>query len=337
MFNNVQHALSYLLLRASVVLLVSSFSITSFAAAIIDNGTIQLGVDDYGQLNVAGGVPSPVTGTTYVGLRYLPTGNESTSHGCLCEGWGVGVSDTGTSGYANNALGTAGLTVDSFVSTATTATSVVDMNGELKVTHEFLPSVESSELYQVKVTIENTGADITNLYYRRTFDWDVEPTTFSEYVTIAGSAAATSVIDANDNGFCSSNPFVACDPLLASGDFVDSGPSDHGTNFDFNFGSLAAGESFSFDIYYGASMTEAGALAALADVGAEVYSLGQPSSDPLGTGLAGTNTFIFGFSGVGGVPVGTEIPEPSTIGIMSIALLGLYGVRRNREKKSNNI
>ncbi|MFQ5562347.1 MAG: VPLPA-CTERM sorting domain-containing protein [Parvularculaceae bacterium] len=315
---------------------------SAFAADIISNGTIMVGVDDLGQLNPTSvlGPASPVTGTTVVGLRFVPTGNESTSHGCLCEGWGVGIADTGVSGFANNSSGTANLTPISFVSDGVTATSVVELtSGELRVTHAFAPAAETPNLYRVTVTIENiSGAPIADLRYTRTFDWDVEPSTFDEFVTHAGVATTPSVLLAIDNGFVSSDPFAGRAPLLAggTGDFVDLGPSDHGSNFDFSFGALAAGESFTFDIFYGAAATEAAALAALGAVAAELFSLGQCSSDAAGTGAtfggATCNTFIFGFAGVGGeviVPSGV-IPLPAALPMFLTGLGGVAWLRRRK-------
>ncbi len=304
------------------------------AAAIITNGTVTLGVDDFGQLNVPGGMPSPVDGETVVGLRFNETGNEATSHGCLCEGWGVGIGGTAVSGFANNALGSGGLTLIGFSSTATTATSTVRVGTSLEVTHEFSPSMETPNLYRVLVSITNTsGADIANLLYRRTFDWDIEPTTFVELVTIGGSAAATAVIGAVNNGFCSSDVFSACAELFAggTGDFTDLGPADHGANFDFDFGALADGATFTFEIFYGAALTERGALGALAAVGAEVFSLGQCSSDGAGTGADGCNTFAFGFRGVGGDPV-PPIPVPAALPLFLAGLGGLGALRRMKKK-----
>src|SRR5688572_19763397 len=57
----------------------------------IDNGTVQLGINPEGHLNVPGGTlsmadddahdPGGANRTTTVGLRYIPTNGEATAHG----------------------------------------------------------------------------------------------------------------------------------------------------------------------------------------------------------------------------------------------------------------
>ncbi|SET02591.1 hypothetical protein [Oceanicella actignis] len=337
------------------------FAGAASASAIITNGSVTLGVDDFGQLNIPG-PPSRHDGTASVGLRHAATGLEATSHGCLCEGWGVGIADGGgiriASGRANNNYGVSNLSAVSFMSTASTATSVVELRDDsdttslLRITHAFGPAAETSDLYRVNVTIENiSGAAIADLRYTRTFDWDIEPDTFSEVVTHAGVATTPSVLVAVDNGFVNSDPFAGGrteQVAGGTGDFVDLGPSDHGSNFDFGFGMLAAGDSFAFDIFYGATRTETAALAALGEVGAELYSLGQPGCDPTGTGTGtgcaygddlATATFIFGFAGVGGSII---IPDPTPGGVVplpaaawllltGIGALGAGGAMRRRK------
>lgn len=338
------------LIATSVAALMASalWVANASASAVVTNGTVTLGIDDFGQLNIPG-APSPVDGTPFVGLRFNATGNEATSHGCLCEGWGVGIANSGgiaiASGSANNNFGApVNLSLVSFVFDTTSATSVVSMGGLLEITHAFAPST-SANLYSVVVTIANTsGVVIDDLRYTRTFDWDIEPDTFDEFVTIGGSAAATAVLLAIDNGFVSSDPFAARSSLLpgGTGDFVDLGDTngdgiadaDIGTNFDFSFGSLGIDETFSFEIFYGAALTEIGAISALSSVLAEVYSLGQASCDPGGTGALcsglATNTFMFGFRGVGGVVVpGVPLPGALIFLLSGLAALGGFKFRRH--------
>jgi type IV pilus assembly protein PilY1 len=306
------------------------------ASAIISDGKVSLGVDDFGQLNIDGGI-ADVDGETAVGMRYVDTGTgieyESTSHGCICEGWGVGIAETGEEGSSNNENGTFGLSLVNFSSTATTATSVVS-TASLEITHDFALASETDNLYRVTVQIENTSAtDIDDLRYRRTFDWDTSPTPFDEFVTIGGTAASSNILAANDNGFCDSSVFATCDELLAggTGDFAALGPDDHGANFDFGFGALLAGESFTFEIFYGAAIGEASALAALGEVSAEAFSFGWSGSDADQDGfIDGTTdlapTFIFGFSGVGGTALPDPTPDPDPNPVPEPAMLSLFGL-----------
>lgn len=280
--------------------------------AIISNGTIQLGVWDEGHLNVPGGDPSSGTGTTDVGLRYLPTGAEATAPGCVCEGWGVADAISSTAGFANEAIdGVSNLTVESFTADADSATSVTlvgnGLGGNLmRVTHDYQPSPATPNLYEVTVTIENLSASTIDPRYRRVMDWDVEPTAFAEYSTIQGTAGATDVSFASNDGFATANPLSGPTDIGFTGDFVDAGPTDHGALFDFDFADLAAGASRTFTTFYGAAGTETGANNALAAVGAEIYSYGQPSTGD-GPTLGTPNTFIFAFEGIGGTPVFPEV------------------------------
>jgi uncharacterized repeat protein (TIGR01451 family) len=111
-------------------------------------------------------------------------------------------------------------------------------------------------------------------------------------------------------------PFFPGDP-----DYF-SGPTDQGALFDFGFGTLAPGESRTFQIFYGAAATEAEAENAIATVGAEVFLFGYPTDLDTGEALFdGPNVYIFAFRGVGGTAVGadlsvtkTDFPDPVTVG-----------------------
>src|SRR3990170_1000128 len=75
------------------------------ASAIIDNGTVQLGVWDEGHLNVPGGIPSSGEGTTDVGVRYAPSNRGPPPPGCLGEGGGAADPPPAPPGGANEDFG----------------------------------------------------------------------------------------------------------------------------------------------------------------------------------------------------------------------------------------
>ena len=155
------------------------------SGAIITNGLIKLGVTEQAALNVPGGEPTaPEDGRdeTRVGLRYIfPDGRgegESTSYGCTCEGWGVGAD--GESIFFNTANDNSLPEEYSNIFTATDSTAVSTLtftSGTMRVTHDYHPAAKSKNLYEVTVTLENlSGATISDVPYRRVFDWDIYPT-----------------------------------------------------------------------------------------------------------------------------------------------------------------
>jgi hypothetical protein len=156
-----------------------------------------------------------------------------------------------------------------------------------------------NDVFSLDVVVKNTTTSPMHLRYRRVMDWDVPPTVFDEYVTIAhASAGAPSwVVATTNNGFDVADPLAApqplsgSDPSSASGWFDDVGHVDQGSLFDLDFGTLAPGAEKHFTLFYGAFEDEAHALGALDRLGAAAWSLGEPAADPAG----GTpNTFAFG-------------------------------------------
>ena len=263
-----------------------------------------LGVNQNAALNVF----DPSRGT--VGLQFVPTGNDSTRGGAPYEAWGVADAASGVSGEAYSFNSNNNLTVQSFQATGNAATSVVTVGNPLaptfRVTHQFAPSPSTPNLYVVRVTIQNlTDATIQQVLYRRVVDWDVEPTPFSELVTIA-HGDATAILGSSDGGFNSANPLS---PRSGTpGPFTDRGPSDLGLTFDLGLGALRPGGTLEFLLYFGAAASQAEAEAALGEVGAEAYSFGQTSD---GGQTGAPNTFILGFSNIGGTPIFADpTPDP---------------------------
>jgi hypothetical protein len=340
-----------LFLLLSAVLLTTSIG---YSQAIITNGTgVYLGINTTGNFNVpngTGGVTLVSNNSDDIGLYYLPVLGDGTAPGCLCEGWGVGVTQGATQIHGRADIssgGTFNLTVDSFTSTASTATSIVHLTSlpGLTVSQAYSPT-SSPALFQDVVTITNgTSGTLTNVRYERVMDWDIPPTTFDEFVTIQGWPA-TNLIHTSDDGFHTPDPYNLSGPEgCASGptvnvNFTRSGPCDHGADFVFDFGSLAAGASKTFTIFYGAAGSGAAALAALSSVGAEVYSLGQCNSGtttaPPCTAAGGPATFIFGFQGVGGTPIGGggDVPEPSSLILLGSGLACVAWRMRKKAPKA---
>jgi type IV pilus assembly protein PilY1 len=341
------------------------------AAGIVTNGTVALGVQNSGALNVAGtttiygpSFTSPGAGTVGgTGLRGLfvngTSGYEATYPGCLCEGWGAGWTDgtTSRSGYDGNGVSNITLVSATFGTNgaghgiATTVVTIADTGGNpaLQVTHDFKPSA-TPYLYEVTVTLKNiSGANLgsgsTGLRYTRLMDFDTEPTAFREFMTIQGWPA-TNLLYTNNNGFEPANPFYGLRGPIgacpASANFTDCGPQDHGARFDFGFPALLGADDPAtpgddtekvIRIFYGAAPSERLALAALAAVDAEVYAFGQCSSAAFGCSpIDGTPiTYIFGFQGVGGTSVG-GVPEPGSLALVGLGALALAWRRRRASK-----
>lgn len=289
---------------------------SAHAGGVITYGETSLGVNEEGHLNFFG--DGPGGGLTY-GVFRAGVG-DAISPGCLCEGWGVSADTSGGSfstwasidngGIGNISGGSFGVSGNQALSNV--QSSVLPMD----IRHNFGPSL-AADVFQVSVTLTNTSAteSLSNVTYRRSMDWDVPPSEFNEYVTHRGVEAnlvsnGGNVLYASDNGFAHSSPLNPAGQILGgtvNTDFTDSGPADHGSVFDFSFGTLAPGESRSFNIFYGSAPDEAGALDRLNTLNADVYSLGQSfpnaeSGEPA--------TFLFAFGGVGGVAPGAteEVP-----------------------------
>lgn len=316
------------------------------AATVVTNGTISLGVDDYAQLIVATPDDPSQSGIGFTGLRLTGSNRDSMVDGCLCEGWGAGAADADGnslgSGWADNAFfGSYSLDPDSFVTdgvSATVKTRVLDHDAQelLFVTHDFAPATETQYLYRIRVTLQNNwGADIPDLRYTRLVDWDIEPTSFQEYVSIGGTASNPAVLFAENDGFGRPDPFAPRNgidslfPVLnrVQGDQTDTGPQDQGALFDLALGELLAGQSFAFDMFYGAAPTEQDAQDALAAVGAEVWSSAR-------SGESGGPTYLLAFAGLQRTSEPPTVPVPASGILLLAGLGGLAALRRSHPGRS---
>jgi len=314
-------------------------------AVVLDNGYVSIGLAPDAELNdPAGSTPCDNNANTNTGIRFDATNCDGISNGCLCEGWGVAYTQGAatTSGGANLASGEAPPCGGSSTTTdSSTYAIIVTPYCALEVTHDVHTTPLTNYLWEVNVTLRNVSPNpVTNVLYRRVMDWDIEPTATNEYTTITGVNAPagpwpSALVRTTDDGFSQANPTSSAsntqddDGLSGCGSVTapwtasiptnppleDNGPCDHGALFDFNFGTIAAGQEWNFTIYYGAAADEPSADAALAAVGAQIWSLGEcgasspggscSTSNPSGST---TNTFIFAFAHV--VRAAPQPPTP---------------------------
>ncbi len=306
--------------------------------AVITAGTVKLGVDREGALNVEAGQPSsmidPSNGlsNTVVGLRYAPLNLAAIEQGCGCEGWGVADDISKEFGGRNTAFDadpdyvnqTRIPVVESFKSTPHSAVSQVRVGNRFRVTHDYHPG-SSPNIVEATVTIENISSATVDLLYRRTIDWDIEPTPFNELVTIVRGTSPR-IYRYSTNPFNPASPFSfsAINPinhqtLDTNRDVFYKGPADLGALFDFRFGALAPGATRVFYIYYGAAASETAMISALAGSGVEAYSIARASQATAPT------TFGFGFRGIEGVAFpagGAPVVAPTVTG--TIGVTGWY-------------
>lgn len=313
-----------LVLRVAALGLVFALTFSTAHAAVLTNstGTVLLGVNADGSL---------IDTSANVGLTLVGLGDALTP-GCPCEAWGVQVVSSGSTvnGYTGQSTGNSNIAPDAFTSTSNTANSTTHLASlpDIQVEQDFAESASSS-LFQATVTVTNLSSTTTynDLQYARAMDWDVPPTEFDEVVTLQGWPASA-LLHSGDNGFA--HPFYDGLTIVCPADsnFTACGPADHGAYFIFGFGDLAPGASKSFSIFYGADTTISAAMADLATVHAEVYSLGMSNPARTGLPLGEPGTFIFGFAGVGGSPV-NGTPEPATLTLLG-AGLAAFGLLRKR-------
>ena len=289
------------------------------APAVFDTGLIKMGVGDTGGLGQSTG------GVGLVG----PTGDAITP-GCLCEGWGAAAGGTGNYTYG------AGSTVGFTTSTTSTngiagaglgGSTVSTLANGLAVTHTYSYAA-GGKLFKVSIEMKNTtGGTVTDVRYARTLDWDVAPGLFGgNFTTVYGG---TPTGPGGKVLHTSTNPFAAPDPMVfrtqeANTNVVDT-PGDKGGYFVFGFGDLAAGESTTFDTFIGADDTVTGLLAALGSVGVEAYSF--TTGNRTGSDGRFAPAYGYGFVGLGLPPA---LPEPGSLALAGLALIGLAAARRRK-------
>lgn len=299
------------------------FSITAHATpTVLDTGLIKMGLGDNAGLGQGG-----------IGVGLIGPNGDAITPGCLCEGWGAGANGIGNYTYgAGGSVGinSATLTSNGIVGAGLAAQSVATLGNGLRVTHTYSYAAGGT-LFQAAVTLTNTtAATVSDVRYARTIDWDVSPGYFgSNYTTVYGGTPAGpggKVFSTSTDPFAAPNPYST---RLQDKDLNVSGAAgDLGSFFIFKFGDLAAGASTSFETFIGADVSASALLKDLSSVGVEAYSYTTGSNFAPGSTSDRSPAYGYGFRGLD-LPPSINVPEPSTLALLSLALLGT-GVARRR-------
>jgi hypothetical protein len=296
--------------------------------AIIGNGKVIIGVNNYGNLkanyvgNILGLPSTDPRNHGRIGLRNgdgSKIGQYSAGASPIFDGWSAGYHDNDFFSYFFNGCdisigsGNYYMELNNFtgINGGSTARSTVlcGYSGNMMVTHDYKPSI-SPYLMQVDVTIGNIGdTNFEDVHYRRNMDLDIDPTPFYEVITHMGVETTSALVHSSNNRKCRVEVGTTCigDEGTNNVSFHDFGPKDQGSFFQFSLGKIGVNMSRSFKIFFGLTPGEAVANSTLALVQAEVASYGQPSNSTAGLPY----TFIVAFSGFQGKTIFPPLPPSS--------------------------
>jgi len=282
--------------------------------AVVNNGTIALGIGTLGELTVSGGVPSSNCGVSGLlgvapeSIRWMATNDDGMDCDLEGEGWGLSYDSGAVSEWASGGSfatpSSPPPTLLAFVPTATSATSVVQI-GDIQMTQAYKPNSVHANVYDDKITLQNVGATThTHMLYRRVMAWGsaispgwVSPDATRETIDTnpPGAPAPPVLIHTGIVGYAMTPDPTAFPAWWASGPptapsfshvCVGGGYCDVSMVWDFDFGDLAPGASVSYTLYYGADASFAGALTTLVALNVQVYNIAEsygssPSPSPV--------------------------------------------------------
>lgn len=242
---------------------------------------------------------------------YVYNVSNSLGQGALfADQWSVGIRDSNTSSYdvINNTC-YAGMyhgygeshslySVGDFTSNATSATSAQKCGtSNLIIIHEFQRS-KSSQIMKANVTFFNNGTStLPVVQYRRYTNYDVGDCNVANcsnnFLTFKGENRSSRLVlyylDVSD---CSIDIEDSCNNIAPTTNFTN----DYHATYEFRFGPIAAGQSVSFNVFYGVSPGESTAFNEMCTDDIEVGALWKPATSFSGLPY----TWLVGYSGVGG-------------------------------------
>jgi hypothetical protein len=280
-------------------------SVAKAATLTSGGGSFTVGLDASGALYDT---------STAIGFRRNSDGLDALKPGTPRDSWGA--SANSSAGWADpNDTGNSLLSDTLTVTGPGTATVVASTPG-LTITQNY--SFVAGNVLQVATTVQNTSGVAANVLFQRDVDWDVSPTAFNEITNVP--AYGPPVVAASSYGFESPSPLVAFSfPIGPAGG--TSNAADNGAGIRLSLGTLLAGQSTSFNFYYGestAGQSKSSLQSQMTSLGASYLSTVTYSSD-----TGNTNTAALGVG-----PALTPLPVSVYGGLLLLGGLAMVSYRR---------
>jgi hypothetical protein len=292
--------------RCFVIIVLGVIDVGSVAkAATLTSGSFTVGLDASGALYDV---------STNIGFRRNSDGLDALSPGDPRDSWGTSANTS--AGWADPRYTGNNLLSDTLTVTGPGTATVVAATPGLTITQNY--SFVSGNVLQIATTVQNTTGVAESVLFQRDVDWDVSPTAFTEITNVP--AYGPPVVAASSWGFENPNPLVAFSFPIGPGGGT-SNAADNGAGIKLNLGTLAAGQSTSFNFYYGESTTgqsKSGLQSQMTSLGASYLSTVTYSSD---TGNSNTAAL-----GVG--PALTPLPVSLYGGLLLLGGLAMVSYRR---------
>jgi hypothetical protein len=311
-------SIRHLSLRFFLILTVLPFFTTPTSAQVITSpsGGYQVGIDgNFGNL---------YDGPSGIGFLRVADGYDPIAPGTPREAWGIAAGSI--SGYADTQnFGTSNLVINGSANFLANSASIshflnTGSSNLLQIDQNY--TFAANNVLQIQTKVTNVSGSNQAVLFSRNVDWDIAPTPFNELTRLP--ALTGSVVNASFYGFESPDPLV---PFGNTGTGV-FGPGDLGAGILIDLGSLADGQSISFNIFHALGdpgQSENDLINQLAGLGSEFTITGFDS------GANGpTNFAALGFGLV-------AVPEPTTVALCGLVIGGGavgYWRRRYRNQKA---
>jgi hypothetical protein len=306
--------------------------ILSPALGGLPEGAFQVGITPLGRLFDA----NAPAGGNRVGVGFLRTVDnyDPIFPGTAIEGWGV--SAGAVAGFVHVpslfgvsptiVAGTAMFSANMAVTNSILRSGTTDL---LSIQQTF--TFDAANVLKIATKITNVSNAAQDVRFRRVVDWDLHPLTlFDEFIN---SPALPAGFTAGHDSIADPNPLIGFgSPIGAGGGTF--GPGDNGAGIDFLVGNLVPGASRTLNVFHAisqANQSEASLRAQVEGVSGGFVITGV-SADPSGSNSAAL--------GIRALPIEPPepppnlIPEPSSITLVSIGLLGLLGYGWRRRERS---